>query len=571
MRAKAAPSTSQRGRGRERVSAPDVTFSIYEAIFWIAFGEGPQPRDERACVLWDQAEAELHRSLLMGEVTAYGLKDGKGAAEPIPSEAWEGIWIEALSGYIARKSQGEGQPCASEIGRKLWTNIWLYRAQVVGQWPEPVRMTIEDAPAWWTLTAVQAWILARDPSAVAALCRRLSGPDRAGVLLHAGGSARAVERARLELINALGAGKIKAHGDRGNGLEEIPAVEWSSIKHFYERGADRAGVWRHVVVARDEVLTYWDRLQAFIGRKWARPKAPADEPKRPFQVDRSRARPRPKLWGPLKSYQQLKNWLVLGVISDQPTELLIGLGEVAPLVDPAVVDDAIYGWLCSGRLLARGRQQMFDRFESGVIDGQAWSTPRFRADSTWQTIGAEIWPDLAICAPGNWAWSRLCPIQGDLDDKDREGYLDLQFSEEGAQALAEELDHHATGPEPEAPDPAGEAEERGGSDESGGGDEGTSVAVVALPKAGKQRRNLSERELRRIVVRQIAGLKRAGEPKGFLGERPMWKAAVKAHKGKDIAFRRYKKMRDSLKEQPRGRTKERFIPEHWGKQGNPHN
>jgi hypothetical protein len=123
----------------------------------------------------------------------------------------------------------------------------------------PDQVSLEDTKPWWPLTAVQAWILSRDACTVVALCRPLSAVDKAAILLRSDGRGGNVDDARRELLNALGAEQVTAHGDRrdGSGLKAVPAVEWSRLQYFYETGSDRAGPYHDVVIARAEALRQW--------------------------------------------------------------------------------------------------------------------------------------------------------------------------------------------------------------------------------------------------------------------------------------------------------------------------
>jgi hypothetical protein len=125
--------------------------------------------------------------------------------------------------------------------------------------PTQEQVSLEDTKAWWPLTAVQAWIVSRDPSTVVALCGRLSAVGKAAILLRSKGPGGNAEDARRELLNALGAEQVTAYGDRrdGSGLKAIPAVEWSRLAYFYETGSDRAGSYHDVVIARAEALRRW--------------------------------------------------------------------------------------------------------------------------------------------------------------------------------------------------------------------------------------------------------------------------------------------------------------------------
>jgi hypothetical protein len=130
--------------------------------------------------------------------------------------------------------------------------------------PIPDQVSLEDTEPWWPLTAVQAWIVSRDSSAVAALCQPLSGADKAVILLTSDRRGRSIEDARRELLNALAAERVTAYGDRrdGSGLKAIPRVEWSRLEYFYEAGPDRAGPYHDVVIARAEALRRWSGATA---------------------------------------------------------------------------------------------------------------------------------------------------------------------------------------------------------------------------------------------------------------------------------------------------------------------
>jgi hypothetical protein len=127
------------------------------------------------------------------------------------------------------------------------------------------QVSLEDTKPWWPLTAVQAWIVSRDPSTVVALCGPLSAVGKAAILLKSADRGGNVA-ARRELLNALGAEQVTAYGDRrdGSGLKAIPALEWSRLEYFYERGSDRAGPYHDVVIARAEAVRQWPGVPATL-------------------------------------------------------------------------------------------------------------------------------------------------------------------------------------------------------------------------------------------------------------------------------------------------------------------
>ena len=127
------------------------------------------------------------------------------------------------------------------------------------QSPNDRRAALEDTKPWWTLTATQAWVMTRDPSLVAKLCSRLSGVDTGATLLECASRGKGVRESREELVRALAAGEVTAHGDSrdGRGLGPIPAVEWSRLKFGYETGPDRAGPHGEIVLHRTEVVQHW--------------------------------------------------------------------------------------------------------------------------------------------------------------------------------------------------------------------------------------------------------------------------------------------------------------------------
>jgi hypothetical protein len=137
----------------------------------------------------------------------------------------------------------------------------------------PAQVSVADTAPWWPLTAVLAWIVARDPSAVVDLCRPLPAVDKGAILLRLSRHSGVAPRfARRELFHALGAAEVVAHGDLGTrtGLQPIPAVEWSRPRYRYQDGHDQVGPYRDVVIARAEALRRWP--------EYDRPLAPARAP-----------------------------------------------------------------------------------------------------------------------------------------------------------------------------------------------------------------------------------------------------------------------------------------------------
>jgi uncharacterized protein (UPF0248 family) len=130
--------------------------------------------------------------------------------------------------------------------------------------PTQEQVSLEDTEPWWPLTAVQAWIVSREPSTVVALCGPLSAIGKAAILLRSKGPSGNIKDARRELLNALAAERVIAYGDRrdGSGLKAVPAVEWSRLEYFYETGSDRAGPYHDVVIARAEALRQWSAATA---------------------------------------------------------------------------------------------------------------------------------------------------------------------------------------------------------------------------------------------------------------------------------------------------------------------
>jgi hypothetical protein len=282
VRAQGALRQPENGGSRARQDdAPDfrsedaVVVDLGDAIHWIAFGYAAAPKDHRASAVWDDAERQLIRALQLGEVVASGFRHGRGERQEIPSRFWIDAEVESLKSYAFRKNQWSRE--------NEWEEVRLYRRDIIQRWPSPLS-SIQDEPAvetlasrpaevsladtrpWWPLTAVVAWILVRDLSAVAALCRPLSAVDKGAILLRAAGhSDKAPRVARRELIDALAAAEVTAHGDRGtgNGLQPIPAVEWSGPpEYLLEGGTDRVGPYRDVVIARAEVLQRWPSPRA---------------------------------------------------------------------------------------------------------------------------------------------------------------------------------------------------------------------------------------------------------------------------------------------------------------------
>jgi hypothetical protein len=205
--------------------------------------------------------------LQLGEVVAFGFRHGRGERQEIPSRFWIDAELESLGSSAFGKNQWSRE--------NDWEQVRLYRRDVVQRWPSPLSLiqhdpavetsrpgevSVAETEPWWSLTAVEAWILARDPAAVAALCRSLSAVEKGAIFLslcrHTNKTPRA---ARRELIHALAAAEVMAHGARGNGeeLQPIPAVEWSRLRYLYEDGSDRAGPYRDVVIARAQVLQRW--------------------------------------------------------------------------------------------------------------------------------------------------------------------------------------------------------------------------------------------------------------------------------------------------------------------------
>jgi hypothetical protein len=117
---------------------------------------------------------------------------------------------------------------------------------------------LEDTTPWWPWTATQAWIMTRDPSVVAELCKRLSAVDKGAILLECASRGKGIRESLEELVKALSTGAVTAHGDQdGRRLKPIPAVEWSRMKLAYETGPDSAGPYSEVILRRAEVVGHW--------------------------------------------------------------------------------------------------------------------------------------------------------------------------------------------------------------------------------------------------------------------------------------------------------------------------
>jgi hypothetical protein len=245
-----------------------VVVDLGDAIHWVAFGDVAAPSDHRASTIWDDAEGALIRALQLGEVVALGFRRGRGERQEIPAGFWIDAELEPPGSYAFRKNQWSRE--------NEWEQVHLFRHDIVQRWPSPLaaseneagvetstsrpaEASVADPRPWWPLTAVEAWILARDPSAVIAL------------------SDKKPQTARRELIDALAAAEVMAHGDlgTGNGLQPIPAVEWSRIRYLDEWGNDRAGPYRDVVIARAEAPRRWP--------EYDRPLAPARAPLAPAE------------------------------------------------------------------------------------------------------------------------------------------------------------------------------------------------------------------------------------------------------------------------------------------------
>ena len=245
-----------------------VVVDLGDAIHWVAFGYAAAPNDPRASAAWDDAERKLIRALQLGELVALGFRHGRGERQEIPARFWIDAELEPLESYAFRQWSRENE----------WEQVRLYRRDIVQLWPSPLsairdeptnqtlplqpdEISVADTQPWWSLTAVVAWILARDPSAVAALHRPRLAVDKGAILLRLSRQSDKILRtARGELTDALAAAEVTAYGDRGtgNGPQPVPAVQWSRPpEYLLEDGTDRAGPYRDVVIARAEVLQRW--------------------------------------------------------------------------------------------------------------------------------------------------------------------------------------------------------------------------------------------------------------------------------------------------------------------------
>lgn len=141
-------------------------------------------------------------------------------------------------------------------------------------------MKIEDTPAFWPIIALEAWVLARDPSAVDALCRSLPVTDKVAILLRCRRrSDRTIQAARREMWRDLKSGKVPLLGDRGAGRETVPAVEVSDPKYLPKSCTYRVGQFENVGVARDEARRRWRSPRAG-GRK-----AQGGRPPKPYKAE----------------------------------------------------------------------------------------------------------------------------------------------------------------------------------------------------------------------------------------------------------------------------------------------
>jgi hypothetical protein len=244
-----------------------VVVDLQDAIHWIAFGDVAAPNDSGSTAIWDHAVRELIHALQLAEVVAFGFWHGGGERQGIPASFWIDAELEPLKSYAFRKNQWSRE--------NEWEQVRLFRHEIVHRWPSPLsviqhaptveafrptEISVAETQPWWSLTAVEAWVLARDPAAVAALCRSLSAVEKGAILLSLSRHTNKPPRtARRELFDALAAAAVVAHGDlrTGNGLQPIPAVEWSRLRHLYEDGTDRSGQYRDVVIARAAVLQRW--------------------------------------------------------------------------------------------------------------------------------------------------------------------------------------------------------------------------------------------------------------------------------------------------------------------------
>jgi hypothetical protein len=140
---------------------------------------------------------------------------------------------------------------------------------------------IEDTPAFWPIIALEAWVLARDPSAVDALCRSLPAIDKVALLLRCQRrSDRTIRAVRREIWRDLKSGKVRLLGDRGTGRETIPAVDLSDPKYLPKTCTYWVGQFNNLGVARDEARRRWRGSRA-----GGRQKARGGRPPKPYKAE----------------------------------------------------------------------------------------------------------------------------------------------------------------------------------------------------------------------------------------------------------------------------------------------
>jgi hypothetical protein len=169
----------------------------------------------------------------------------------------------------------------------------------------PARVKVEDTRAAWLLTACVGWILSRDLCAVLVLDRPFSPLDKIGrpagrrerhnllrkLARDAGNktlenSDKAIDAAWHDLFDKLATGNVTAYGDPGTGqIEGIPPKEFYRFYSPDNVLEDWLGSYRHIAIARDEMLQYWRSQPDAIQDKPTRQQGASPIPKAGYEVD----------------------------------------------------------------------------------------------------------------------------------------------------------------------------------------------------------------------------------------------------------------------------------------------
>jgi hypothetical protein len=118
--------------------------TLGETLELIAFG-GPAPADESALKLWDAAEEQLICRAGVGELTGYGLWNGRGEYQRIPAGFWPAAILSPTDdrGWLTKPEYPKHLPreyreTLSPDYRDEWTDIKFDRRDVRRLWPTPI-------------------------------------------------------------------------------------------------------------------------------------------------------------------------------------------------------------------------------------------------------------------------------------------------------------------------------------------------------------------------------------------------------------------------------------------------